>query len=135
MLYAILCDSYENTNVMNSKNKTIIIVFFSALAGFLLGSVIAFIGVSNYLGKHTADIAARAAASQLTQDVNVLENLESGQQDKAIDLVKRNIKQKYIYISSLRHDASELTKAEVNSAINYARNYLGNSLTGTTEAE
>lgn len=120
---------------MTSKNKTIITVFFSTLAGFLLGSVIAFIGVSNYLGKHTADIAARAAAGQLTQDVNVLENLESGQQDKAIDLVKRNIKQKYIYISSLRHDASELTRAEVNSTIDYARNYLGDSLTATTQAE
>ena len=110
-------------------------MFFSVLVGFLLGSVIAFIGVSNYLGKYTADIAARAAANQLTQDVNVLENLESGQQDKAIDLVKRNIKQKYTYISSLRHDASELTRAEVNSAIAYARNNLGDSLTTTTEAE
>ena len=120
---------------MNSKNKTIITVFFSTLAGFLLGSVIAFIGVSNYLGKYTADIAARAASNQLTQDVNVLENLESGQQDKAIDLVKRNIKQKYTYISSLRHDASDLTRTDVNSAINYARNYLGDSLTATKEAE
>jgi len=120
---------------MNSKNKTIITVFFSALAGFLLGSVIAFIGVSNYLGKYTADIAARTAANQLIRDVGVLENIESGQQDKAIDLVKDNIKQKYTYISSLRYNASELTRAEVNSAINYARNYLGDSLTATTEAE
>jgi hypothetical protein len=65
----------------------------------------------------------------------VLENIESGQQGKAVDLVKHNIKQKYTYVSSLRHDASELTRAEVNSAIVYARNYLGDSLTTTTEAE
>ena len=120
---------------MNSKNKTIITVFFSALAGFLLGSVIAFIGVSNYLGKYTADIAARAAANQLNRDVSVLENLESRQQGKAVDLVKDNIRQKYTYLSSLRHDASELTRAEVNSAIVYARGYLGDSLTMTREAE
>lgn len=120
---------------MNSKNKTIITVFFSTLAGFLLGSVIAFIGVSNYLGKYTADIAARTAANQLINDVAILENLESKQQDKAKELLIHNIKHKYMYISYLRHDASESTSATVNTAISYARGYLGDSLTATREAE
>jgi hypothetical protein len=119
---------------MTAKNKTIITISFSALAGFLLGAVIVFIGVSNYLGKHTADIAARKAANQLTRDVQVLQNLETGHQDKAIELVKFNIKQKYVYLNSLRHDASEITRAEVNSAIAYARGYLGDTLTATKEA-
>ena len=116
---------------MKAKHKTIITISFSMLAGFLLGSVIVFIGVSNYLGKYSADIAAYAAANQLTRDVKVLENLEAGHQDKAVELIMDNIKQKYIYISSLRHDASELTRAEVNSAIAYARSYLDDSLTAT----
>jgi len=120
---------------MKAKNKTIFTISFSALVGFLLGAVIVFIGVSTYLGRYTADIAARTAASQLNRDVTILENLEAGQQDKAIELVKLNIRQKYTYISSLRHDATELTKAEVNSAIAYARDYLGDSLTATKEAD
>ena len=120
---------------MKAKNKTIFTILFSALVGFLLGAVIVFIGVSNYLGKYTADIAARKAANQLTRDVTILENLEAGHQDKAIELVKLNIRQKYTYISSLRHDASELTRAEVNSAITYTKSYLGDSLTATKEAD
>ena len=119
---------------MKAKSKTIFTISFSALIGFLLGAVIVFIGVSNYLGRYTADIAARAAASQLSLDVTILENLETGHQDKAIELVKRNIGKKYTYIKSLRHDASELTRAEVNSAINYARGYLGDTLTAPKEA-
>lgn len=94
-----------------------------------------FIGVSNYLGKYSADIAARTAANQLTRDVTILKNLEAGQQDKAVKLVMLNIRQKYNYISSLRHDASELTRAEVNSAITNARNYLGESLPTTMDAK
>ena len=94
---------------MKAKNKTIFTIAFSALIGFLLGAVIVFIGVSTYLGRYTADIAARTAASQLSLDVAILENLESGQRDKAIKLVKGNIGEKYTYISSLRHDASEFT--------------------------
>lgn len=120
---------------MKSKNQTIITIFLSALAGFLLGGIIVFIGVSNYLGRYSVDIAARAAANQLTQDVKVVENLETGQQDKAIELVKLNIRKKYIYISSLRHDASELTRAEVASAIAYARSYLGDPLTELNGSE
>jgi hypothetical protein len=119
---------------MKAKNKTIFTISFSALVGFLLGAVIVFIGVSNYLGKYTADIAARTAANQLIHDVAILENLEAKQQDKAIELVKRNIRQKYAYISSLRHDASELTRAEVNSAIAYTKSYLGESPNATKEA-
>ena len=119
---------------MKQKNKTIFTISFSALIGFLLGAIIAFLGVSSYLGKYTADIAARAAASQLNRDVAILENLETGHQDKAVELVKLNISQKYTYLSSLRHDASEFTRAEVNSAIDYARNYLGDTLTVTKDA-
>ena len=119
---------------MKDKNKKIFTISFSALIGFLLGAIIAFIGVSNYLGKHTADIAARKAASQLKRDVTILENLDAGNQEKAIETVKLNIGQKYNYISTLRHDASEITRDEVNSAIDYARNYLGDSLTVIKEA-
>lgn len=119
---------------MKAKNKTIFTIAFSALIGFLLGTVIVFIGVSNYLGKYTADIAARTAANQLTRDVTILEHLEAGHQDKAIEVVKLNIGKKYTYLSSLRHDASVLTRTEDNSAITYARDYLGESLTATKEA-
>lgn len=120
---------------MKAKNKTIMTISLSALAGFLLGAVIVFIGVSNYLGKHTADIAARKAANQLTRDVQVLENLETGNQDKAIELITFNIRQKYAYLISLQHNASELSRAEVNTAIAYARNFLGDSLPVTKEVK
>lgn len=120
---------------MTEKNKILTTVLFSALAGSLLGGIIVFIAVSNYLGKYSADIAARSAANQLTRDVQVLEKLDAGQREEAIVLIKRNIRQKYTYLRSLRHDVSETTRTEVNTAITYTRNYLGDSQTLTNDAK
>ena len=120
---------------MNSKNKIIFTISLSALVGFLIGGVVSFIGVSNYLGKHTADISAQTAANQLIYDVQILGNLESNNNDKAAELLKSNIRQKYDYISTLRHDVSRFTEASVNSAKSVAKNYLDDSLTKTREVE
>ncbi len=120
---------------MTSTKTTRKAVLFSALLGFLSGSIIVFIGVSGYLGKYSADIAARKAASQLNRDVRVLEHLANGQQDKAIELVEYNARQKYRYLSNLRHDTSELTRSEVKAAMSNARNFLGDALTAPGDAE